>query len=66
MRDKSYDQHWLALSKLCGRPYWTRAWIVQEITATKHGILCCGASKASWSSLMVLWRDEPQSHTTRG
>jgi len=55
MRDKSYEQHWPALSKLCNRPYWTRAWIVQEITATDYGILCCGASRASWFPLMILF-----------
>jgi hypothetical protein len=37
------------------RPWWTRAWIVQEIVLSSNATLICGRSSISWKSFQILF-----------
>jgi hypothetical protein len=39
---------WMALADFLNRPYWTRAWIVQEIALSKETIVMCGKHSLPW------------------
>jgi len=47
---------WEAIKELLERPWWTRAWIVQEATAKANGIvyLNCGTSRVHWGAISKL------------
>ncbi|OAG34340.1 hypothetical protein AYO21_11492 [Fonsecaea monophora] len=53
LRIRDFDRHWKALGPLFERPYWFRVWIIQEIVAASHAILCCGSQRTSWNALMA-------------
>ena len=38
-----------AFLALCGRPYWRRVWIIQEVLCASNLELVCGTKKMSWS-----------------
>ncbi|RYP42985.1 hypothetical protein DL770_011906 [Monosporascus sp. CRB-9-2] len=55
---------WRAVISLLRRPYWTRAWIVQEILLAKNVMLCCGKHKVAWPPFaMLVSYIIPQWHT---
>jgi hypothetical protein len=37
------------------RPWWTRAWIIQEIVLSSNATLICGRSSISWKSFQILF-----------
>ncbi|KAH5370188.1 hypothetical protein HBI81_039580 [Parastagonospora nodorum] len=39
-----------AMLALCGRQYWTRTWIVQEILLAKEIFVYCGVAKVHWTT----------------
>jgi hypothetical protein len=48
---KDRAREWLALNKLLSRPYWGRAWIVQELSMAKAAIFACGWRSAKWGPI---------------
>ncbi|KAI8623732.1 heterokaryon incompatibility protein-domain-containing protein [Xylariaceae sp. FL1651] len=46
------DRIWEAVRNLASRPYWSRAWVLQEVAVAKTDpILVCGHRTAAWKSL---------------
>jgi hypothetical protein len=45
------QKHWLAWLAFMHRPYFNRAWIVQEIVAAKDILLICGSRVFPWSTI---------------
>ena len=43
-----HADHWLALINLMKRPWFSRRWVVQEISLAKSGILYCGRDWIDW------------------
>lgn len=54
LRAENFLSGWRALIPLLRRPYWTRAWIVQEILLAENVMLCCGRHKYAWPTLVAL------------
>jgi len=46
-----YDAAWSAFAALLKRPWWHRAWIVQEASVTRDITLVCGHDVFSWKDL---------------
>ncbi|PMD28696.1 HET-domain-containing protein [Hyaloscypha hepaticicola] len=44
---------WKAISKLLNRLWFTRAWIVQEVTQTNERMFCCGDSLIKWAHVAI-------------
>ncbi|KAE9364625.1 HET-domain-containing protein [Stipitochalara longipes BDJ] len=42
---------WCALFRFCNRPYWTRLWIIQEMTLNKNLSIICGECVIDWDIL---------------
>ena len=42
------DCSWMALADLLDRPWWSRAWIIQEVTLSKHTVIVCGDFALPW------------------
>jgi hypothetical protein len=47
-----YTRHVIALKQLYLRDYWTRVWIVQEISSARSVILRCGQFSIAWSTMI--------------
>ena len=47
------SEQWLALGSLLSRPYFKRAWVVQEVALANRLLLLCGQKIISWESLVV-------------
>lgn len=43
-----------AILKLLHREYWTRVWIIQEVTLAKRAVLYCGRQSLSWQCFWLL------------
>lgn len=43
--DDQKSSHWIALEKLMQRPWWSRAWIIQEYAVAPRVIFICGLAK---------------------
>jgi hypothetical protein len=48
VNNKSMHAEWKAMSRLMMRDWFSRRWIVQEITLAKQAILLCGKHKLDW------------------
>jgi hypothetical protein len=48
------SEQWLALSSLLSRPYFRRAWVVQEVALAKQLVLLCGNRVIPWEHLVHL------------
>ena len=49
VREPKYIPVWEAVFALCGRAYWSRMWIIQEITLSKQPVVCCGQKVVEWA-----------------
>lgn len=47
----AYILHWLALHSIINRPWWRRAWIVEEVLLAKTAIFMCGDAVVSYNDL---------------
>ena len=47
--DKKYAKSWSAVAKLLRRPWWNRAWTVQELISAKEVSVHCGPSSVPWA-----------------
>jgi hypothetical protein len=47
-----YDPAWRAFALLLQRPWFQRAWVVQEASVAKDILVLCGADYISWDELM--------------
>ncbi|KAK5110699.1 hypothetical protein LTR85_000742 [Meristemomyces frigidus] len=45
-----YADRWRALAVLMNRPWFTRRWVVQEISLAKEATLYCGKSSVDWTT----------------
>jgi hypothetical protein len=45
---------WVALHSLFNRPWWSRAWIIQELLMAKQLQLFCGKKSSSWHIISVV------------
>jgi hypothetical protein len=45
---------WKAMGRLLSRPWWTRAWIVQEIALARSAIFCCGEQAINMSDVLLV------------
>jgi hypothetical protein len=52
VRDSSYKEHWLALSRLMAREWFTRRWVVQEVALARRANLHCGRKIVPWSDFV--------------
>lgn len=48
------DGHAAAIGDLCGRSYWSRLWIFQELKSAKEARLMCGAHTLDWMNFRSL------------
>src|SRR5438045_2594587 len=46
------DPVYQSLQHLIGRPWFSRAWIVQEIMVGQRSSVCCGNLKISWEAFI--------------
>ncbi|KAJ9143306.1 Heterokaryon incompatibility protein [Pleurostoma richardsiae] len=46
-----YNKHWAALDELLARPWWSRAWVVQEVWSASRVILQCGSRIIGWNTI---------------
>jgi hypothetical protein len=44
-----------AIRDLCGRPYWNRMWVIQEIVHAKHISVGCGTKSFTWDVVERLY-----------
>lgn len=51
---------WTALVDISKRRYWTRIWIVQEVTIARNLELFCGTEKVSWRSFVTACEFPPR------
>ena len=49
VREPKYLPVWEAVFALCGRAYWSRMWIIQEITLSKKPVVYCGQKVVEWA-----------------
>ena len=42
---------WIALSRVFSRPYFRRAWIIQEVALARHAVVYCGPYVIDWDLL---------------
>jgi Heterokaryon incompatibility protein (HET) len=49
-----YSSDWKALDAIFWRPWFTRIWIVQEITVAKRAAVLCGEDSILWPNLVVV------------
>ena len=42
---------WIALSRVFSRPYFRRAWIIQEVALARHAMVHCGPHVIDWNLL---------------
>ncbi|CZR57812.1 uncharacterized protein PAC_07701 [Phialocephala subalpina] len=52
--EKHSIENWRAVSYLMNRPWWTRAWVVQEVGVAKEAIVCCGSSQVPFQHFREL------------
>jgi len=43
-----------SFASLCQRPYWSRIWIIQEISLPDTVIICCGNDSIEWDDFFAL------------
>ncbi|KAG4412819.1 hypothetical protein IFR04_014054 [Cadophora malorum] len=51
---------WVALSNFLDRPYWKRAWIIQEIAVARYIIIQCGHMTVFWPDVVkavLIWNE---------
>jgi hypothetical protein len=46
---KKYAKSWLAVARLLMRPWWSRAWTVQELISAQSVSVHCGLSSMTWA-----------------
>ena len=46
------DTAWFALDSLFWRPWFSRVWVIQEITVARRASILCGPSRCSWDDLV--------------
>jgi hypothetical protein len=39
------EEPWLALGRLCSRPWFHRVWVFQEVALSKEAVMACGKSR---------------------
>lgn len=49
---EAHEQIWYDLFKVLKRPWFYRAWIVQELAVSKHVVVLCGDVELEWKSLV--------------
>ncbi|KAG9229980.1 heterokaryon incompatibility protein-domain-containing protein [Amylocarpus encephaloides] len=61
LQRKLTEKKWIpdieSLVPLFKRPYWTRAWVVQEIVNAKHAIVHCGLQTVTWTEIEKATRE---------
>ena len=58
LHEERFKQHRSALEYLLARPYWSRAWIIQEVIAARSAALCCGSLKESMYPFLLIVEDK--------
>lgn len=53
-----------AISRFCDRPYWRRAWIVQEVLVSKSATILCGPHQVDYEAFCVVYGKDRR--TNRG
>jgi len=48
------ERAWQELALLLSRPYWTRAWIYQEMVVSSHAMVHCGKDQVSWEDMTIM------------
>jgi len=51
----TYHRHWQAFMRLLKRPWWGRAWIIQELVSSTHAVFCCGIKSIEWPQLELVF-----------
>ena len=54
VREPKYLPVWQAVFALCGRAYWSRMWIIQEITLSKKPVVYCGQKVVEWADFELV------------
>ena len=49
-----YTSGWAALAQVLARPWWTRAWIFQEVLLAKSAEVWCGNDHCSWNTFAAV------------
>jgi hypothetical protein len=59
-RGATRNRFWRGARKLLARPYWDRAWVVQEVVLSRDVMVCCGTLHIPLGSiwLIALWLRE--------
>ena len=54
--EPAYYEHWQGLSRVLIRPWWQRAWIVQELASAARAVFHCGTRSVEWHQLeLIIW-----------
>lgn len=56
LRQLSFTSSWIALYHLLGRPWWERAWVLQETTLAKAAFVYCGNQSQPWIVIVTAAR----------
>lgn len=48
-----YHEDWSGFCALFQRPWFTRAWVVQEVAVSRNAYLCCGGDRISWERVEI-------------
>lgn len=48
LRDIREQEKWMAFVNFCGREYWSRLWIVQEVASTSKNVIYLGSNSVPW------------------
>jgi hypothetical protein len=48
---------WEAYASICGRPWFRRVWVRQEVAVAKKAILMCGTQLKEWQTLVDAFRE---------
>ena len=47
------DPSWKSIGQLLQRPWFSRAWIIQEVTVSRQAVLRCGQSSLTWQEFQL-------------
>ena len=51
-----YDRHWQAAARILRRPWWGRAWVIQELACSTRALFYCGTWTMEWRHLeLIIW-----------
>ncbi|KAK4209232.1 hypothetical protein QBC37DRAFT_450918 [Rhypophila decipiens] len=60
MADHGAELEWGEVRELLARPWWSRAWIIQEAVLARDLVLMCGPDSAPWEAVEKALKKQPR------